>query len=240
MQGELCWSLFWRTSHCYGVVCSYPGCLLASLAFVSGCSFDSVGIQASVLSVDPLFCSAALVFLALLPVVFRSNFFWMNLFFPKIPLFPSNRPLLLPLFFQFSLFSSVVGSLLSSWSKQHPLNQKCLINKLCFFTRLLAALFFIHFCSDGCQKINAWGWASVYVDIMATSIFRRAPRHAGISTSMPWDASTSFDLVEMDRPCNPCRGCWFFLAIATWACSFLKAATFPASSARLMFLYACS
>ena len=32
----------------YGLVCSYPGWLLASFAFVSGCSFGSVGIQASV------------------------------------------------------------------------------------------------------------------------------------------------------------------------------------------------
>jgi len=34
----------WRTSHCYGLVCSYPGWLLASIAFMLGVGI--MGIQA--------------------------------------------------------------------------------------------------------------------------------------------------------------------------------------------------
>jgi len=70
--GKLCWSLFWRTSHCCGLVCSYLGWLLASLAFASGCSFGSVSIQASVFSVDSLFRSATLVYLMQLLLVLLS------------------------------------------------------------------------------------------------------------------------------------------------------------------------
>ena len=68
LQGE-CWSLFWRTSCRYGLVCSYPYWPPVSPAFMSGCSLGSVGIQASVFPVDPLFCSVTLVFLTQLPMV---------------------------------------------------------------------------------------------------------------------------------------------------------------------------
>jgi hypothetical protein len=114
----LCWGLFWRTSHCYGLVCSISGWILASLAFVSGCSFGIVGIQASVLSFHPLFNSATPVFLAQLPCdIFGFNFFRLNLFplkaSPLASFSLSNQTLLLPFFFQFPKFSHVVGSLLS-------------------------------------------------------------------------------------------------------------------------------
>ena len=96
----------WRTSHCYGLVCSYPGWLLANLAFVSGCSFGSVGIQASVFPVHPLFCSVTLVFLAQLPVVsldFGFNFFRLNLF-PPCLLFPVQPTSLAALFLSILLY----------------------------------------------------------------------------------------------------------------------------------------
>jgi len=110
-------SLFGRTSHCYGLVCSYPGWLLASLAFLSGCSFGSVGMQTSVFPVDPLFYSTALVFLAQLPVIslYPTLSAWTHFspsFLPLTPV-PSNWPLLLPCFFQFSFFFSIVGNVLS-------------------------------------------------------------------------------------------------------------------------------
>ena len=86
--------------------CSYPGWLLASLAFVSGCSFGSVGVQASV-------CFA-------LPTSFGfsgSNFFRLNLFPLKAcPSPPFSCPTSLsccPSSFNFPLFTHVVGSLLS-------------------------------------------------------------------------------------------------------------------------------
>ena len=101
--------------------CSYPGWLLASLAFVSGCSFGSVGIQASV-------CFA-------LPTSFGfsgSNFFRLNLFPLKAcPSPPFSCPTSLSccpcFFFQFPLISHVVGSLLSpldlcNTSKSKPKN----------------------------------------------------------------------------------------------------------------------
>jgi hypothetical protein len=85
---------------CYGLVCSYPGWLLDSLAFVSGCSFGSVGIQASVFSVCPLFRSATLVFLAQLPVVsFLVQIFLPDLFpLQASPLFPVQQASLAALF----------------------------------------------------------------------------------------------------------------------------------------------
>ena len=67
----------------YGLICSYPGWLLASLAFVSGCTFGSVGIQqASVLSFHPLFNSAISVFLAQLPVISLDSTFSAWTYFP--------------------------------------------------------------------------------------------------------------------------------------------------------------
>ena len=111
----MCWSLFWRTCHCYGLVCPYPGWLLAFLAFVSGCFFGSVGIQASVF--QSTFCFA-LPLLAQLPMVYLDPTFppepFLSLRLLPCLLFSFNRPFLLPLFLSISfIFSAVLGIWLS-------------------------------------------------------------------------------------------------------------------------------
>ena len=135
-QGGLCWSLFWRTSHCYGLPCSYPCWLLVSPAFVSGCSFGSVGIQDSKFPADLLFCSATIVFLAPFLWFPYSKIFRLNLFSlasPPMPPFSVHLAPLAAIFsFNFPCFS-VVGSLLSPLDQCNTLKIKFkAVQRICF------------------------------------------------------------------------------------------------------------